>query len=165
MPTFSDNSDYLAEFKGERLNLPVRGKLFSFSAFPSMAEGMEIRKIQAAIQAAAAGNTSAVVVEDEDGLYRRLIGDQWDALAAAGADEGDAKLIGITLLNTYLYGLKVGQQTWTGEIFKATDDLGETEPTGTTTPTPPKAPKRSAGGKRTTKSSPSLKRTSPPTTA
>ena len=163
MPDFPDNSDFLAEVRKETINLPVRGKVFRFSGAPSLAEGAELHEMRRKVLAVTRGELPAdtIVIEDSRALYIRLCGDQYDALVQHGIDEDELNLIGATLLNTYLYGTETGVRTWTGELQKQAAELGEAKPTGTTRTATPKASKPSRGGPRTTRRSPSSKRTSP----
>jgi hypothetical protein len=166
VPAFPDNTDFIAEVNGETIDLPLRGKVFRFSGSPSLAEGAQLLEMRRKIEAVAKGELppETIVIDDQRALYVRLIGDQYDALTAAGVTEAELALIGSTLLNSYLYGYEAGVQTWTGALQKRMAEQGEAAPTGTTT-APPKAKQPSRGGTPTSGSSRSSKRTSPRVTA
>ena len=174
MPTFSDNSDWLAEVNGEPLELPLRGRVFRFSGSPTIAQGVRLKQIQTDMREAMARHlrgevgADAVAVPDDQQFYDELLGDQLAAMTEAGCTDAEKNHVAVTVLVYYLQGAQMAELHWTGKLHKTAEDIasGEAKPTGTTKTATPKAKAQpSRGGTPTTRRSPSSKRTSRPTTA
>lgn len=123
MPAFPDLARFEQSLDKEPLDLPVNGKVYSFSPDISARAGLtimrvreETQKITLAVLAGQKLDLNAELLDDqsEGVLIRELLGDRIAEMEADGLTWTEIERAGKTLIAWHIFGAESALRTWTG---------------------------------------------------